>query len=434
MSSPRPDGDPEPSSGPWSEVPAQPGPSSEGPAQPGPWSEVPAQPGPWSEVPAQPGPWSEVPAQPGPWSEVPAQPDPRSRRAAPSDPTRPMESQGSWSPMPRDSVSPGAVPRDRDDTEPFEPRDLEAGRRRTRRHLVGLVIARTWHKLFEDRILGMAAEAGFWAIVSLPSLLLILLGAIGYLRGILGEGDVDQIHDEVLRAARDVLTPGTVNADVAPIVNQVLAGGHLEVISVGFLISLWAGSAAMSDYVNTITVAYGMRGLRSAWRSRLVATLLYICFVAAGVVLLPALALGPDILSQLAPNRIAGTVSFAIRVVYWPLVGLLSVVLLTTLYRLALPVRVRWRRGLPGAVLAMALWLVFSFSLRAYLTSSLRAHSAYGSLAAPIAALLFFYVTALAVLIGAEVNSAIDYVSPVPTTAAGRARARLQAEGQESGR
>jgi membrane protein len=335
--------------------------------------------------------------------------------------------------MPPSSASPEAARRDGGDTEGFEPGETGAGRRRTGRHLIGPVMARTWHKLFEDRIRGMAAEAGFWAIVSLPSLLLILLGAIGYLRGVLGEGDVDQIHDQVLRAARDVLTPSTVNADVAPLVNQVLARGHLEVISVGFLISLWAGSAAMSDYVNTITVAYGMRGLRSAWRSRLVATVLYLCFVAAGVVLLPALAIGPDILSQLAPNRIAGTVSLAGRVLYWPVVGLLSLVLLTTLYRLALPVRVRWRRGLPGAVLAMALWLVFSFSLRAYLTSSLRAHSAYGSLAAPIAALLFFYVTALAVLIGAELNSAIDYVSPVPTTAAGRARARLRAEQEESG-
>jgi len=277
----------------------------------------------------------------------------------------------------------------------------------------------------------MAAEAGFWAIVSLPALLLTLLGGIGYLRGILGDGDVNQIRDQVLRAARDVLTPTTVNADVAPLVNQVLRGGHLEVISVGFVLSLWAGSAAMSDYVNTITVAYGMRGLRSAWRSRVVATGLYICFLAVGLVLLPALAIGPDWLSQLAPNRIAGTVSTVIHVVYWPVVAILSVLLLTTLYRLALPVRVRWRRGLPGATVAMGLWLLFSFSVRAYLTSSVRAHSAYGSLAAPIAALLFFYVTALAVLIGAELNSAIDHVSPVPTTAAARARARLQARMKE---
>ncbi|MGH9060884.1 MAG: hypothetical protein ACRDZY_15445, partial [Acidimicrobiales bacterium] len=52
-------------------------------------------------------------------------------------------------------------------------------------HLIGPVLRLTWHKTFEDRILGLAAEAGFWAIVSLPSSLLAVFGALGYLRGVL---------------------------------------------------------------------------------------------------------------------------------------------------------------------------------------------------------------------------------------------------------
>lgn len=311
------------------------------------------------------------------------------------------------------------------------PTDVATGRK-VSRSLAVEVLARTWHRVLEDRVLGLSAEVGFWAIVSLPSLLLTVLGAIGYLRGPLGNAAINRIHDQVLQAARDVLTPGTVNSDVAPLVNQVLGQGHLAVISVGFVISLWSGSTAMSDYVNTITVAYGMRGLRSAWRSRLVAVGLYLCFVVVGLVLLPALALGPTFLSSLAPDQIGDQVSVVVRVLYWPVVALLSVLLLSALYRLALPVAVRWRRGLPGAVLAMGLWLVLSFAARAYLTSSLRARSAYGSLGATIAALLFFYVTALAVLIGAEFNSAIDHFSPSPTTTAGRERSQRPDEAARS--
>ena len=190
------------------------------------------------------------------------------------------------------------------------------------------VVARVWHKMFADRILGMAAEAGFWAIVSLPALLLTLLGAVGYLRGVIGASGVARIHEDVLRAARDVLTPATVDTDIAPLLNQVLSGGHLAVVSIGFVISLWSGSTAMSDYVNTITVAYGMRGLRSAWRSRVVAVVLYLCFVAVGVVLLPALALGPNALIGLAPDAVADVVSTTVHVAYWPVVALLSVALL----------------------------------------------------------------------------------------------------------
>ena len=280
-----------------------------------------------------------------------------------------------------------------------------------RLHLAGKVLRRMWPRLFEDRILGMAAEAGFWAIVSLPSLLLTLLGAIGYFRGVLGPANVKHIHDDVLRAARDLLTQGTVNSDVAPLLNQVLARGHLAVISVGFVISLWSGSTAMSAYVNTITVAYDMRGVRGAVRSRLVATALYLCFVAAGIVLLPALALGPTLISDLTPGQVSGEVATLVQIAYWPVVAVLSVSLIAGLYKASLPVRVRWRRCLPGAVVAMALWLLGSLAVRAYMQSSFRSKSAYGSLGAPIAARLFFYGTALAGRRGAELNSSLDAAS-----------------------
>ena len=291
------------------------------------------------------------------------------------------------------------------------------------------VLSRMWPRLFRDRVLGLAAEAGFWAIVSLPSLMLTLLGAIGYFKGVLGPVNVRHIHDDVLHAARDVLTQDTVNNDVAPLLNQVLARGHLEVISVGFIISLWSGSTAMSAYVNTITVAYDMRGVRGSVRSRLVATGLYLCFVAAGVVLLPALALGPDLITSLAPGQVSDEASTVVQVIYWPGVAVLSVSLIAGLYKAALPVRVQWRRCLPGAFVAMGLWLLGSLAVRAYLQSSFRSKSAYGSLGAPIAALLFFYVTALAVLLGAELNSSIDAVSPARSTVEGHNPTTRQPDG-----
>jgi membrane protein len=301
-----------------------------------------------------------------------------------------------------------------------------AGIRRAR-HRPMMVVARAigvrlWRKLFADRILGLAAEAGFWALLSLPSLVLAIFGALGYAHGIIGASDIQRIKNDVLRAAGDILTPSTVSSDVAPLVDNVLARGHLEVVSVGFVISLWSGSTVMSDYVNTITVAYGMRGLRGAVRSRVVAVGLYLLFVAVGLVLLPALALGPSLLINIFPASVGHDVANVVHVVY--LVTLGSIVLLASLYTLALPVRVRWRRGLPGATLAMGLWLLGSFVVRTYLTSNLRAKSTYGALSAPIAALLFFYVTALAVLIGAELNSAIDAELPTRTTAEARARSR----------
>lgn len=82
--------------------------------------------------------------------------------------------------------------------------------------------------------------------------------------------------------------------------------------------------------------------------------------------------------------------------------------LLMTLYQLATPVRGRWRRDLPGAIIAMLLWLSGSLLLRFFLSVAITHDAAYGVLAAPAAALLFLYVTALAVLLGAELNAQIS--------------------------
>lgn len=289
------------------------------------------------------------------------------------------------------------------------------------------VLALLWHKTFEDRILGMAAEAGFWALVSLPSMLLAVFGGIGYLRGAIGAGAVAHIRADVLRAAGDVLTPSTVANDVAPLLDQVLGRGHVGVVSVGFAISLWSGSTAMSDYVNTITVAYGMRGLRSAVRSRLVALWLYLCALVAGVVLLPLLTLGPGAIVGLFPDGVQDQVQTTVHLAYWPVLAVGTVAALAFLYKACLPAPVRWRRGLPGASVAMVLWLLFSLAARAYLTSTFRGRTS-GALGAPIAGLLFFYFTALAVLLGAELNSAIDQLRPVPATDEARRRSVVAAD------
>ena len=284
-----------------------------------------------------------------------------------------------------------------------------------------------WRKTFEDRILGMAAEAGFWALVSLPSMLLAVFGSLGYLRGVIGPGAIEHIRGDVLRAAGDVLTPSTVTSDVAPLLDQVLGRGHVGIVSAGFAISLWSGSTAMSDYVNTITVAYGMRGLRSAVRSRLVALWLYLWALVLGIVLLPVVALGPSALVGLFPEGVQDQIQVVVHVVYWPAAAVATVAAVSMLYKVCLPAPVRWRRGLPGATVAMALWLAFSFAARAYLTSTFRDRTS-GALGAPIAGLLFFYFTALAVLLGAELNSAIDQLRPDAATTDARRRSVLASD------
>ena len=177
----------------------------------------------------------------------------------------------------------------------------------------------------------------------------------------------------------------------------------------------------MATYVSTITIAYGLRHQRSAVRSRLLALALYFGFVAVSVVILPLLVIGPSKFEHLFPNRWHHVVHTIVSIGYWPAVALITLALIATLYNLAVPVRLPWRRALPGAVVALVLWLVGSTLLRLWLEWAFRSTATYGPLSAPVAVLVFLYLTALAILLGAELNAEIDRMWPSKATAQARA-------------
>ena len=288
------------------------------------------------------------------------------------------------------------------------------------------VLRRTVAKAWDDRVLGLSAEAAFWQLLSLAPLFLGLLGSIGYLSGFLGATTVDQVEASVLDASRRAFAPSVVDQIIAPTVDGVLRRGRADVVSVGFLLALWAGSSATATFVNTVTIAYGMRDLRGAVQSRLLALGLYLLTVVIGIVLLPVMVIGPGRLVRLFPRSAQGDVQTIIQATYWPLVAVLLLVGLVTFYHLAPPRRLPWQRGFPGAVLAALVFVGGTIALRTYIDFVVDSGLTYGALAAPIGALLFFYILALAVLLGAEFNAAIEQAWPTRTRRADPRRHREQ--------
>lgn len=279
-----------------------------------------------------------------------------------------------------------------------------------------------WHLLkdtvnscIEYRILGLAAEAAFFTLLSLPPLLLGLIGLLGYVDEWTTTTTVASIERNILGAAQTVLSERGVNDFAKPLLDDVTTGARPDVISIGFAIALWSGSRAVNVFIDTITVMYGLDGERGIVKTRLLAFLLYVVALLLGAVVLPLLVVGPDRVVEFVPW---GTE--VIAVLYWPLVILLTIAFLTTLYHVSVPVRSPWIEDVPGALVALGMWVVGSFLLRIYLTSTVEGPTIYGSLAAPIAVLLWIGISAFAVLVGAAVNAAIDRVWPSLATAAAR--------------
>jgi membrane protein len=141
------------------------------------------------------------------------------------------------------------------------------------------------------------------------------------------------------------------------------------------------------------------------------------------IVVIPLMVAGPALVRQGFPPA-----AQYVQYFYWPTVITLSILFLATLYHMSVPVRTAWWREVPGAVIALVIWIAGSIGLRLYLAGSLSGVSVYGSLSASIAILAWLYVGALAVLIGAALNAEIDLMWPGADTS--RARAARKPDGE----
>ncbi|WP_329049563.1 YihY/virulence factor BrkB family protein [Amycolatopsis sp. NBC_01488] len=278
------------------------------------------------------------------------------------------------------------------------------------------LLTRTLAKAWEGNIFSEAAEAAFWQTLSLPPLLLGLLGSLGFVGEWFGQDVVAAVHDRIIGFCRTVFSQNAVHDIIEPTVNSILTVGKGEIVSIGFLISLWAGSSAMSSFVDAITVAHDQYGVRNDVWQRIFALLLYLCGLVILVVGLPLLAIGPDLLPEFFPGAWRPTVTAWVSALYFPTLGVMITLALTTLYKLALPRKLPWHRGLPGAVLAMVVFLLSSVGLRVYLNWITKTGYTYGALAAPIAFLLLMFFIGLAVVGGAYFNSAIQELWPAKAT------------------
>ncbi|NYJ01635.1 membrane protein [Nocardioides thalensis] len=293
------------------------------------------------------------------------------------------------------------------------------------RHTIWRLIVTTVGSCLKYRVTGLAAEGAFFAVLSVPPLIFALAGAIGYVSDTFTAAQIEDVRRAVIDLSSSFLTERAVEKVIEPTMEDVLKGGRFDVISLGFVLALWSGSRALNVFVDTITVMHGLGGSRGIVKTRALSFFLYILAVLTGAVSIPLIVAGPKIVRSWLPNRAEFLMSF-----YWPVVIIVCICFLATLYHVSVPVRTNWSFNLPGATFSLIAWILGSYLLRWVLTvTAAESKSIYGPLAAPIAVLLWLYIAALAVLIGAGVNAAFDTVFPQQATS--RARRELMARLRE---
>ncbi|WP_197373582.1 YihY/virulence factor BrkB family protein [Mycolicibacterium baixiangningiae] len=290
------------------------------------------------------------------------------------------------------------------------------------RHHVRHIVVRTLSKSWDDSIFSESAQAAFWCALSLPPLLLGMLGSLAYIAPVFGPDVLPAIENQLIKTADSFFSSNVVNEIIEPTVRDIVKGARGEVVSLGFVISLWAGSSAISAFVDSIVEAHDQTPLRHPVRQRFYALGLYVIMLVLAIATAPLLVLGPRKIAEFIPDDWDGVLGFG----YWPTLFVGLMVAMNILYRVSLPKPLPTHRLILGSVLATVVFLVTTLGLRVYLTWITSTGYTYGALATPIAFLLFAFFLGFAIMIGAELNAAIEEQWPAPSTHARRVRGWLE--------
>jgi membrane protein len=273
------------------------------------------------------------------------------------------------------------------------------------------LLVRTIDDSVDDRVPGLAAEVAFFALLSLPPLLLTAAASLGFLSDEL----TNQFVNGLTRAARTTFTGPTVDNIIRPTLDLLVAEERVDIISFSFAVTLFSVSRAIRVILQAVAIAYDQDHRRPSWRERLYSLLTTVVLLLVVPLVVPLLVAGPDLGNQLADLALVpAEVAVIWAVAYWPTVAVVTVLVVATTYHVATPSWTPWRRDLPGAALTVAIWLGGSAGLRLYTNRAISDPDVYGPLAGPLVLLVWLYLLAFAVLVGAELNAEIERLHPSP--------------------
>lgn len=267
------------------------------------------------------------------------------------------------------------------------------------------IVRSTYREVMDDRCLGLAAQLAFYFLLALFPALLFVVALVGYL-------PIENVLAELLRAVGAV-APQELVSLLESQLDALSEGPHRSLLTLGVLGAMWSSSAAMVALIDALNHAYDVSEWRPWWKRRLVAILLTLALVTFVLIALVFLLIGPDLAIEAASwLGLAPAAAYAWQIARWPVIVMCAIMAVELVYHFAPNRRSPWAWLTPGSVVATALWIATSFGFQYYVTNFGNYTATYGAIGAGIVTMLWFYVSGVALLIGAELNGVIEQARP----------------------
>ena len=264
---------------------------------------------------------------------------------------------------------------------------------------------RSFNEALADDVFNLAAQQAYYFFFALFPALLALISIASFfpIENLIGE-----IQTMLGRVA-----PADVTSIVTDQIRKIGESNAGGIFTIAFLFTLWSSSSAVVALCSTLNAAYDITEGRPWWKVRLVALGVTIGLAIFILVAMTLVVAGPALAEKAAAALGLGAAfTWTWNILQWPVILLLVVTAVALVYYFAPDAEQEWIWITPGSVLATLLWIVVSLAFRFYVTNFASYNETYGAIGGVMVLLLWFYVSGIALLIGAELNAEIEHASP----------------------
>ena len=267
------------------------------------------------------------------------------------------------------------------------------------------LVKRTAKETSADDCLGLAAQLAYYFFLALFPAVLFVLALASFF-------PLTNLTDDVVRTLRPV-APGEIVTFLEEQLRRISNADSGGILTIGIVGAIWSSSAALVAIVSSLNRAYDIEETRPWWKVRLTAVGLTVVLAVLVLISFTLVVAGPTITEHFASSLQIGHVfEWSWKILQWPVAFFLVSLAVGLVYYFAPDAEQDWVWITPGAAVGTLLWMVSSLAFRYYVTNFADYNATYGAVGGVIALLLWFYISGLALLVGAELNAEIEHASP----------------------
>jgi membrane protein len=265
-------------------------------------------------------------------------------------------------------------------------------------------LKRIWQQISEDGIFVWASALAYSWLFSIFPFIIFLLTLLPYLPR--------RTTESANKALADVVTGMLGKA--APTINdnirKVMETPRRGWLGIGICVAVWVASGGMAMTMSALDKCYDIKIGRSYYIQRPIAIALTLAVACCALLVILLLPIGSAVEKWLwLQGFLSYPLAIAFNVLRYILAIVFSMTVLAVVYYFGPSIRQRFQWISPGAIFSTVVWFLLDLLFRVYVNRYARYDQMYGTVGGVALLLLFFYIDGLVLLIGAEINSEIDF-------------------------